>query len=253
MTLQIQPHLRLGEKEKADYALLPGDPGRVGRVKDFLDHAREIACCREYRTLCGYYKGVRVLVTSTGIGGASTAIAVEELGRIGVRHLIRTGSCGALQKGIKTGELIIAAAAVRDEGASAAYVKQSYPAVPDARVFGALKKAAGRLNRKHHCGIVRSHDSFYTDEEKELSDYWAGKGILGSDMETATLFVVGGLRKIKTGSILNVVVGPGEGTEAGVGDYASESDRLMEGERAGIRAALEAIVELSTSRAPGQL
>jgi hypothetical protein len=136
-------------------------------------------------------------------------------------------------EGDQDGELIIAAAAVRDEGASAAYVKQSYPAVPDARVFGALKKAAGRLNRKHHCGIVRSHDSFYTDEEKELSDYWAGKGILGSDMETATLFVVGGLRKIKTGSILNVVVGPGEGTEAGVGDYASESDRLMEGERAG--------------------
>ncbi len=249
LEVQIQPHIRLSSKDRADFALLPGDPQRVERIKGFFEHAEEVACNREFRTVSGYYKGVKVLATSTGIGGSSTGIAVEELGRIGVRHLIRTGSCGTLQERIRPGDLIIASAAVRDDGASAAYVKMGFPAVPDPAVFHALIRAAGKLGYRRFHGIIRSHDSFYTGEERLIGDYWAGKGIIGADMETAALFVVSSLRGIKAGSILNVVVGSGGEVEAGISDYASEDNRLMAGERKGIQIALEAIIELKDNKA----
>lgn len=244
MDHNIQPHIRCGSQDAAKYAILPGDPGRVSRVKKFLESPVDIAYNREFRTAVGYYKGVKVMVTSTGIGGPSTVIALEELKNIGVKNLIRIGSCGALQKGIKLGELIIASGAVRNDGASDAYIEKAYPAVPDIDVAVSLVKSAEELGYKFHCGLVRSHDSFYTDEEESIDDYWSKKGILGADMESAPLFVVGRLRGLKTASILNVVVEAEANLESGINDYVKGENAQALGEEREILTALEAIVKL---------
>ncbi|ABP89703.1 probable uridine phosphorylase [Streptococcus suis 05ZYH33] len=127
----LQPHIRCDIEQGARYAILPGDPQRVDRVAEFLDSVEFIAFNREHKTMRGSYKGVPVLVTSTGMGGASTGIAVEELARIGVECMIRIGSCGALQPEMQMGDLVILNGAVRDEGTSRAYVDPIFPAVPD--------------------------------------------------------------------------------------------------------------------------
>ena len=115
---EIMPHIRLSREQAADYVLLPGDPQRLDRIAECLEEVEELAYNREYRSLRGVYKGVSVMAVSTGIGGASTTIAVEELARIGAKVMIRIGSCGALKKGIRLGDLILVNGAVRDDGAS---------------------------------------------------------------------------------------------------------------------------------------
>ncbi|WML50013.1 nucleoside phosphorylase [Neobacillus sp. PS3-34] len=242
MTNNLQPHIRIGNDYKIQYALLPGDPGRVEAAAKFLDQPEEVANNREYRTITGSYKGVRVFVTSTGIGGTSTGIAVEELKRIGVNVMIRIGSCGANQPGIRLGDLIIAAGAVRNDGASDAYIDRSFPAVPDTELLFHLIGAAKSLGHKYYTGIVRCHDSFYTEEEQQIDNYWSAKGILGSDMETAALFTIGRLRGVKTASILNVVVEQEGNLEGGINDYLDEKNDSKLGEEREIMTALEAIV-----------
>ena len=125
----LQAHIRLSEDMGFHYAVLAGDPARISRVAEFLENVEELACNREFRSLCGTYKGVKVLAMSTGIGGASMGIAVEELRNIGVEAAIRIGSAGSYQAHIGLGELILASGAVRDDGASKAYVPESFPAV----------------------------------------------------------------------------------------------------------------------------
>ena len=112
--MSLQPHIRLDESVRAQCALLPGDPARLDRIAPFLSNVRELAYNREYRSLVGEYEGLRVLAVSTGIGGASAGIAVEELHNIGVTAMIRIGSCGALQPQVKLGDLVIVSGAVRD-------------------------------------------------------------------------------------------------------------------------------------------
>lgn len=248
MSSLIQPHIRCGVKDGAEYAILPGDPGRVDRVKKHLDKAEDIAYNREFRTAAGYYKGVRVLVTSTGIGGPSMVIALEELKNIGVNTLIRIGSCGALQKGIKPGELIIAAGAVRNDGASDAYIERGYPAIADADVTASLIESAEELKYKYYHGLIRSHDSFYTDREAAIDRYWSEMGLLGSDMETSALFVVGRLRKLRAASILNVVVEMEGDLGNGINDYVEGEDFSAAGEEREIITALEAIVKLDKNK-----
>ena len=126
--MDVQPHIRCRREDAAEYAILPGDPARVERVKKYLAQVKEIAFNREYKSITGYYKGIKVLVMSTGMGGASVGIAIEELKQIGVKTMIRIGSCGALQKEIHLGDLIIANGAVRDEGTSKSYVRRQSPA-----------------------------------------------------------------------------------------------------------------------------
>ena len=124
---EFMPHIRLSKEQAAPHVLLPGDPQRLDRIAECLEDVKELAYNREYRSLRGVYKGVPVMAVSTGIGGASAAIAVEELVRIGVRNMIRIGSCGALQKGIRLGDLILVNGAVRDDGASVTYVDSIIP------------------------------------------------------------------------------------------------------------------------------
>ena len=241
-----QPHIQCRTGDIAPFVLLPGDPGRIDAIAAQLDRWEPVAHNREYRTITGTFQGMPVSATSTGIGGPSTAIAVEELVRTGARVLVRIGSAGALQPHIRVGDLVVAVGAVREEGASAMYVPVAYPAVSDPAVLTALLKAADGLGITAHAGVVRSHDSFYTDREDEVTRFWASKGVLGSDMETATLLTVARLRGARAGSVLNVVVPADGGLEAGINDLVAGKEAARQGETAEIRVALHALRDLWT-------
>lgn len=241
--MSLQPHIRLDESVRAQCALLPGDPARLDRIAPFLSNVRELAYNREYRSLVGEYEGLPVLAVSTGIGGASAGIAVEELHNIGVTAMIRIGSCGALQPKVKLGDLILVSGAVRDDGASKMYVDSIFPAVADAGLLSACMRAAEALGVPYHTGIARSHDSFYTDHEDARNAYWQRAGVLGSDMETAALFTIGALRGVRAASILNNVVAfeNKEDTASAIGDYVDGASLAMRGEENEIRVALAAL------------
>ena len=238
----LQPHIRCTKEDAAAYEILPGDPQRVERIKEFLTDVKDIAFNREHKSISGYYKGVKVMAVSTGMGGPSTAIAIEELAHIGVKAMIRIGSCGALRPGIKLGDLVLVNGAVRDDGASKSYVDPAYPAVPDTELLMNVMEAAKTQGFPYHVGLGRSHDCLYGDPKGELDAYWGERGVLGSDMETATLFVVGRLRGIKTASILNNVVEVEGDLKDEINNYVNGASAVAEGEKREIIAALEAFV-----------
>ncbi|MBQ5870055.1 MAG: nucleoside phosphorylase, partial [Lachnospiraceae bacterium] len=196
----------------------------------------------EYKSVSGYYKGVKVIAMSTGMGGPSTAIGVEELANIGVEAMIRIGSCGALRSGIKLGDLVIVNGAVRDDGTSKAYIEQSYPSIPDTELLMDVIQTAKDKEYPYHVGIGRSHDCLYGDPKNNLDAYWGSKGVISSDMETATLFVVGSLRGVKTASILNNVVEVDGDLMDGINSYVDAESAVAEGEKREIITALEAFV-----------
>ncbi len=243
-----QPHIFCSEKDVSEFAILPGDPGRVDRISAFLTDKVEVARNREFYTVKGFYKGVEVTVTSTGIGGPSTCIALEELSKIGVRFFIRVGSCGASKKGIDIGDLVIPYAAVREDGTTKMYVPEIYPAVAHPEVFNALVEAAKKLKFRFFTGIGRSHDSFYIPDEEEILNYWSQKNVVCNDMETTTLFVLGSLKNLFTGSILNNVVKFGEEVSKGIAQFAELERKTFEGEKKTIKAALEALVLLKRKK-----
>ena len=226
-----QPHICLDETLGVRYAILPGDPARLDRIAQQLEGVRELAYNREFRSLTGTYRGVPILAVSTGIGGSSAGICVEELHNIGVEAAIRIGSCGALQKGIGLGDLILGFGAIRDDGASKAYVHTEYPAVADYRLLGFCVD-----------------ESFYHEENDAESAYWSRKGALGADMESAALFTIGRLRGMKTASILNNVVVYGEDTADAIGGYVDGESLTARGEQNEIRVALEALYRLEQER-----
>lgn len=238
----IQPHIQCEKVSKM--VLLPGDPKRVDKVMTFLDDAKVIANNREFKSAIGKYKGMDITVTSTGIGGASACIAMEELISCGAEYFVRIGSAGAIQENIKIGDIIISMASVREDGASSMYIDKSYPAVANYEILESLKKKAEELKYDHHVGITRSHDSFYIDNEIELMQYWNKKNVLGSDMETATLYAIGALRGVKVGSILNNVVLYNNDVKDGVNEYVNEQDLAQRGEEREIILALEALYEI---------
>ncbi|BES64702.1 nucleoside phosphorylase [Gottschalkiaceae bacterium SANA] len=240
-----QPHILCEPSEIARYALLPGDPERVLRVAEFLDDWKEIAYNREFRTITGTYQGVAVTVTSTGIGGASACIAIEELSACGADTLIRIGSAGASQPEVEIGDLIISTGAVREEGASRMYVEHNYPAVPHFSVLRALVEEAEAKGLRHFVGLTRSHDSFYIDDESERMAKAHKNKLLGSDMETSALFVIASLRGLRAGSILNNVVKYESDVKEGINDYVDEADRAAQGEKQEILIALGAIKRLA--------
>ena len=183
-----------------------------------------------------------MIAMSTGMGGPSTAIGVEELANIGVEAMIRIGSCGALRSGIKLGDLVIVNGAVRDDGTSKAYIEQSYPSIPDTELLMDVIQAAKDKEYPYHVGIGRSHDCLYGDPKNNLDAYWGSKGVISSDMETATLFVVGSLRGVKTASILNNVVEVDGDLMDGINSYVDAESAVAEGEKREIITALEAFV-----------
>ena len=200
--------------------LLPGDPGRCEAIAQLFVNPRLIARNREFTTYTGMVDGRPVSVCSTGIGSPSTAIAVEELAAIGARIFVRVGTTGSIQKPVGFGDLVVATAAVRDEGTTPPYVPLSYPAVADHQVVRAMLEAAHRLGQRVHAGLVRSHDALYTDLQSERMPrreelahalaVWQRAGVLCNDMESSTIFTLAGLRGLQSGAVLMVVNEPGE-------------------------------------------
>ncbi|HDY8069349.1 TPA: nucleoside phosphorylase [Vibrio vulnificus] len=236
-----QPHLCVDETQVAERVIVCGEPDRANRIAALLENAELIAENREYRLFNGEFQGKAITVCSTGIGAPSMIIAVEELKQCGAKYIIRVGSAGAMQPNIALGELIVAEGAVRDEGGSKAYIDAAYPAYAS---FSLLKGLDGYLQTQavpYHMGVVRSHDSFYTDDEETLCQYWNKKGILGADMETSALLTVGRLRGLHVASVLNNVVRYQQDVKEGVSQYVND-DAMMAGEK---RASLAALTALS--------
>ncbi|MBP1911937.1 uridine phosphorylase [Thermococcus stetteri] len=212
----MQYHIACKPGDVARYVLLPGDPERVPKISSLWDEAREIAFHREYRTHTGKYKGVPISATSTGIGGPSTAIAVEELAAIGADTFIRVGSTGAIQPGMEIGDLIIAKAAVRLDGTSRQYVRIEYPAVADLEVTLALIEAAETLGMRYHVGITASTDSFYLGQGRPgLNGYFPSFArnivddlrqarVTNFEMEAATLYTLANIYGLRAGCVCAV-------------------------------------------------
>lgn len=212
---QKEYHINLEAGEVGEYVILPGDPGRCAKIAAYFDEAKLITSNREYTTYTGYLKGKKVSVTSTGIGGASAAIALEELVHIGAKTFIRVGTSGGMQPEVLGGDLVIATGAIRLDGTSKEYAPIEYPAVPDYSIVMALKAAAEEIQARYHLGVVQCKDSFYGQHSpdsmpiaSQLNANWEAyirTGALTSEMESATLFIVGSTRRVRVGSVLLVV------------------------------------------------
>ena len=210
-----QYHIQVGKEDIGRYVILPGDPKRCAKIAKYIDDAKLVADNREYVTYTGYLDGVKVSVTSTGIGGPSASIALEELVQAGADTFIRIGTCGGMQLNVRSGDVVIASGAVRMEGTSKEYAPIEFPAVADIEVVNALMKAADELNVDSHVGVVQCKDSFYGQHSPQRSpvcrqllekwEAWKKLGVLASEMESAALFVVAAALGVRCGTVLHVI------------------------------------------------
>lgn len=210
-------HIGLSKNDikEAKYAILPGDPGRVSKIAGCLDNSYPLTVSREYTSFLGQINGENVLVISTGMGGPSTAICVEELAQIGIEYLIRLGTCGGMQMDIEAGDVVIASAAIRQEGTSKEYLPIEFPAVSDFFLTSALYETAIDLGYKTHVGVVQCKDSFYGQHNPERMpvsyelenkwNAWILGGALASEMETSSLYTVSSTLRLHAAAILLVV------------------------------------------------
>jgi len=211
--MRIQPHIHCKKGDVSRYALIPGDPARVRLISNYLKNFREIAFNREFLTITGEYQGVQVTATSTGIGCPSAAIAIEELANIGVDTFIRVGTCGALQKEIVAGDLVIPIAAVRAEGTTREYIPPEFPAVATPEVYQALIQTAIKHKVDYFTGINRTHDAFYEHinnfvrwgdiYQDDRMKRWRYP-LVSSEMECSVAFLLPMLRGLRAGCILAV-------------------------------------------------
>lgn len=236
-------HLGLdeGKIEEARFAFLPGDPDRVQFIaQNFDSNSKEIAYKREYRSYLGKMKGESVLVTSTGIGGPSTSIALEELAQLGVKIFIRVGTTGAIQKNIKLGDVIITTGSVRLDGASTHYAPVEYPAVADYEVLHALVEAAKTLGLRYHIGITASCDTFYPGQERKDSysgytirrfqgsmEEWQRLNVLNYEMESSTLLTMANAMGLKAGCVMGVIVNRTETEEINSKDVEEAEENAV--------------------------
>ncbi len=211
----VQYHIGLKEGDVGEYVILPGDPKRCEKIAKYFDDAKLVADRREFTTYTGYLNGVKVSVTSTGIGGPSASIAMEELVKVGAKYFIRVGTCGGMDLDVKSGDLVIATGAIRMEGTSKEYAPIEFPAVANYDIVTALINSAKKLDLPYHVGVVECKDSFYGQHSPELMpvnyelqnkwNAWLKLGCLASEMESAALFIVASYLKVKVGSIFLVV------------------------------------------------
>ena len=211
----VQYHLHTRKGDVGRYAILPGDPKRVPLIASRLDDARLVADSREFVTYTGTLLGEKVTVTSTGIGGPSAAIAMEELWKCGTDTFVRMGTCGGIALPVMGGDIVVATAAVRMEGTSREYAPIEFPAVADFSVVSALRDAAISLGCRTHLGVVQCKDSFYGQHDpdampvsyelREKWEAWKRLGVLASEMESAALFTVAAALGARCGSIFFVV------------------------------------------------
>ena len=251
-----QYHLQVGRGDVGRYVILPGDPKRCAKIAAYFDKPRLVADSREYITYTGYLDGQMISVTSTGIGGPSASIAMEELVRAGADTFIRIGTCGGMQPEVKSGDLVISTGAIRMDGTSKEYAPIEFPAVADIQLIGALEQAArkgGFIRAKkgctdgpkaYHMGVVQCKDAFYGQHEPEKKpvgyelmakwEAWKQLGCLASEMESATLFVVAASLHVRAGSVFLVMANQ-ERAKLGL------DNPVIHDTDAAIRAAVEAI------------
>ena len=206
----LQYHLQIRRGDVGNYVILTGDPKRCPGIAEYLDQARPVADSREFVTWTGYLEGEKVSVTSTGIGGPSASIALEELAQCGAHTFIRVGTCGGMDLNVRSGDIVIATGAVRMEGTSREYAPIEFPAVSDFSVAVALSAAGKKLGYRCHRGVVQCKDSFYGQHDPEtkpvsyelLSKWnaWLRLGCLASEMESAALFTVGAYLRVRVGA-----------------------------------------------------
>ena len=213
----LQYHIQCKDGDISKYVLLPGDPERVDVIASKWDEAKFIASHREYRTFSGKFSGIDISACSTGIGGPSSSIALEELASLGADTFIRIGTCGAIQPEINCGDLIICSGAMRQDGTSNDYIDISYPAVANYEIVLALIQACETLGKKYHVGISCTTASFYCGQARPgFNDYtqstWANKihdlqqaGVTNFEMEAATILTLAGLYGLRAGAVFAVV------------------------------------------------
>lgn len=242
-----QYHIQVGKGDVGKYVIMPGDPKRCEKIARYLDDAVLMADSREYVTYTGTLDGVPVSVTSTGIGGPSASIAMEELVMSGADTFIRIGTCGGMDLDVKSGDLVVANGAIRMEGTSKEYAPVEFPAVPDFDVTNALVSAAKKLDQHYHVGVVQCKDAFYgqhSPETKPVSyelmskwDAWVKLGCKASEMESAALFIVASYLKVRAGSVFLVMANQERAKHGLDNPVVHDTD-------AAIRVAVEAVREL---------
>ena len=208
-------HIHCAKGEVGRYVIMPGDPGRCPSIAALFDDAHLVARNREYTTYTGTLLGEKVSVCSTGIGGPSAAIAMEELHQLGADTFIRTGTCGGIDLSVKSGDIVVATGAIRFEHTSLEYAPIEFPAVADLDVTIALRQAALALGKDVHTGVVQCKDSFYGQHAPKTMpvsyellqkwEAWKRLGVLASEMESAAMFVVAAARGCRCGSCFHVI------------------------------------------------
>ena len=210
-----QYHIQVAKGEVGRYVILPGDPKRCAKIAKYFDKPVLIADNREYVTYTGTLDGVKVSVTSTGIGGPSASIALEELVKCGADTFLRVGTCGGMQLDVMSGDIVIAQGAIRMEGTSKEYAPIEYPAVANLDVLNAMIDGARAVDAPYHVGVVECKDAFYGQHNPEIMpvsyellnkwEAWIRMGCLASEMESAALFTVGSFLRVRVGSLFLVV------------------------------------------------
>lgn len=214
-----QYHINVAKGEVGKYVILTGDPKRVPVIAGYLKDAVLVGDNREFVTYTGTLNGTKVSVSSTGIGGPSSAICITELAKLGATTFIRVGTCGGMQTCVCSGDIVIATGAIRQEGTSREYAPIEYPATSDFEVTTALVNAAKQIktqiNTDFHIGVVQSKDSFYGQHEPEVMPVandlqnkwqaWLKMGALASEMESAALFIAGSFLRVKVGACFLVM------------------------------------------------
>ena len=210
-----QYHIQCAVGDVGRYVILPGDPGRCEAIAKHFDDPVHIGMNREYNIYTGYLLGEKVSVCSTGIGGPSAAIAMEELAAIGADTFIRVGTCGGIHMDVQPGDVVVATGAIRFDHTSCEYAPMEFPAVSDFDVAAALKAAGETLGYRIHTGVVQCKDSFYGQHSPEKSpvyyellqkwESWKRLGVKASEMESAALFVVAAALGVRCGSCFHVV------------------------------------------------
>jgi uridine phosphorylase len=213
--MDFQYHIHCKEGDVGRYVFLPGDPGRCEAIAAHFDNPMHIGMNREYNIYTGYLLGEKVSVCSTGIGGPSASIAMEELKNVGADTFIRVGTCGGIDLDVLPGDVIVATGAIRYEHTSLEYAPIEFPAVPDFDVTAALKAASEDLGYRTHVGVVQCKDAFYGQHSPEKSpvyydllqkwESWKRLGVKASEMESAALFVVASALGVRCGSCFHAV------------------------------------------------
>lgn len=232
-------HIRCKPEDIARYVFTPGSHSRAKKIAAHFDDARLVSDSRGYLVYTGYVDGIRMTVSSTGMGGPTTAICLEELAHMGADTFIRVGSCGTMQDYVDCGDVIISTGTFRAGGTANNYLPLAFPAVPNFWVTTALVEAAKTLGIKAHVGLGSAGDAFYAPRDPSMRDVLKQSGIVSGEMESDTLYVLAAYRGWRAGALY-----ANDGTSKAT-KPAWCADAFRQGEENVIRIGIEAMVRIA--------